>query len=76
MTGKNENARQILLIENYLAKMRMKEYSQMLVGDAFSIGIILAYFFLSNREDAIIRAILSAKYYKWSEEKIREAVSL
>lgn len=76
LTGKNENARQILLIENYLAKMRMKEYSQMLVGDAFSIGIILAYFFLSNREDAIIRAILSAKYYKWSEEKIREAVSL
>lgn len=73
---KDENARQILLIENYLGSVRKKEYSHMLVSDPFSIGIILAYFFLSGHEDGIIRAILSAKYYKWNEEKIREAIAL
>ena len=75
LTTKEENAKQILLIENYLAKMRKKEYTEMLVGENFSIGIVLAYFFLSSAEDSRIRAILSAKFYKWSEDKIREAIA-
>ena len=74
LTNKDDNAKQILLIENYLATVRKKEYTHMLVGNPFSIGVVLAYFFLSSGEDSIIRAILSAKYYNWSEEKIREAI--
>lgn len=74
LTNKDENAKQILLIEKYLASVRKKEYMHMLVGDPFSIGIVLAYFSLSASEDAMIRAILSAKFYNWSEEKIREAI--
>ncbi len=66
LTTKSENARQILLIENYLGQMRKKEYTHMLVGDAFSIGIVLAYFFLEGHVDSMIRAILSANSYKWS----------
>lgn len=75
LTVRGENAKHILLIENYLGRMRRKEYAQMLVGENFSIGIVLAYFFLENHEDAMIRAILSAKFYNWSEEKIREAIA-
>ena len=76
LTDRDENADQILLIESYLGKIRKKEYSHMLVSDPFSIGIVLAYCFLENQENTTIRAILSAKYYKWSEEKIREAIAL
>lgn len=74
LTNKDDNAKQILLIENYLGSVRKKEYTHMLVGNPFSIGVVLAYFFLSSGEDSMIRAILSAKFYNWSEEKIREAI--
>lgn len=72
ITTRSENADSILHIENFLSEIRKKEYHKILSGDPLSIGVILAYFFIANNEDAMIRAVLSAKLYKWSEEKIRE----
>ena len=76
LTSAEENSRQILLIEAYLGEKRRQEYRRILMGDPFSIGVVLAYFFLCLQEDGCIRAILSGKYYGLSEEKIREGVGL
>ena len=75
-TTMEENARQIMLIENYLAAWRLKAYQRLLLGKPFSIGVVLSYFFLERQEDSMIQAVLSAKSYSWSEGKIREALGL
>ncbi len=74
ITTRKENADSILHIERFLGEFRKREYSKILSGDPLSIGVILAYFFLAGNEDSMIRAVLSAKLYKWSEDKIREEV--
>ena len=63
-------------IEAYLADRRKSEYMKLLVGKPFSIGVVLSYFFLCKGEDSLVSAVLSAKNYKWSETKIREALGL
>ena len=75
-TTMEENARQIMLIENYLGKWRAKAYQRLLLGKPFSIGVVLSYFFLERQEDSLIQAVLSAKSYNWDEGKIREALGL
>ncbi len=74
MTGSDENAQHILMIEEYLAQTRKKEFLKILSGRPFNIGIALAYFFLYKDEDRMLRSIMSAKFYKWDEARIREAV--
>lgn len=76
LTTVEENNREIVLIEAYLGERRKHEYKKILVGDPFSIGVVLAYFFLCLQEDSTIRAILSGKYYGRSEMKIREGLGL
>ena len=76
LTTVDENNREIVLIEAYLGERRQSEYRKILMGDPFSIGVVLAYFFLCLQEDGTLRAILSGKYYGWSEDKIREGVGL
>ena len=76
LTALAENADQIVRIEAYLARTRKKEYMKLLAGNPFTIGVVLAYFFLYKQEDSLVSAILSAKNYKWGEEKIREALGL
>ena len=76
LTTVEENNREILLIEAYLGERRKKEYRKILQGDPFSIGVVLAYFFLCIQEYGALRAILSGKYYGRSEEKIREGLGL
>lgn len=76
LTTVEENNREIVLIEAYLGDRRKKAYRRILQGDPFSIGVVLAYFFLCMQEDGILRAILSGKYYGRSEEKIREGLGL
>lgn len=73
LTGREENARHILIMEDYLGRTRSREFTKILSGNPFTIGITLAYLFLYKDEDRLIRAILSAKYYKWDESRIREA---
>ena len=76
LTVAAENADQILRIEAYLAERRKKEYLKLLGGRPFSIGVVLAYFFLCKNEDSMVSAVLSAKNYKWNEERTREALGL
>ncbi len=76
LTTVEENNREIVLIETYLGERRKKEYRKILMGDPFSIGVVLAYFFLCLQEDGNLRAILSGKYYGQSEAKIREGLGL
>lgn len=76
LTTLSENADQIFHIESYLAQTRKKEYLKLLSGSPFTIGTVLAYFFLYKQEDSMVSAVLAAKNYKWSEEKIREALDI
>ena len=72
LTSRDENARHIIQMEDYLNLTRRKEFSRILSGNPFTIGVILAYLFLYKDENALIRAILSARYYGWDEKRIRE----
>lgn len=65
-------AEETLKIENYLARNRKSAFLKVLSSDPFSVGILLSYFFLFEHEMSLIKAVLSAKYYKCDEAKIRE----
>lgn len=62
---------QNLRIEAYLHERRKALYKRMLASDPFTIGVSLAYFFLYNEEDVMIKAILNGKYYGYEEDYIR-----
>ena len=76
LTTVEENNREIVRIEEYLGERRKKEYNRILTGDPFTIGVVLSYFFICSSEESVIRAVLSGKYYRWSEDKIRERLGL
>ena len=76
LTTVEENNREIVRIEEYLGERRKKEYNRILTGNPFTIGVVLSYFFICASEDSVIRAILSGKYYRWSEDKIRARLGL
>lgn len=67
-------AAQTLRIEQYLDRIRKKEFIEILSGYPFTIGVVLAYFFIYKHEDQMIRAVISGKYYGWSEDHIREVM--
>ncbi|HPY12112.1 MAG TPA: V-type ATPase subunit [Sphaerochaeta sp.] len=63
-----------LKIEEYLAQRRTELYQKILGGDPFTIGLVLAYFFLFKEETATIKATINGKYYGYSEEYIRGVI--
>lgn len=63
---------QTLLVERYLFSVRRKAFNTMLRGYPFSFGVILAYFFLEERQDAFIRTIMNGIRYGWDAPAIRE----
>jgi len=63
---------QTLMVEQYLFKIRKKEFHAMLRGYPFNFGIILTYFFLEDRQDAIIRTLINGIHYGWESPAIRE----
>lgn len=67
-------AQQTLRIERYLLELRRKKFAHILAGYPFTLGVILAYFFLHKREVAAIRAVLNGKFYGWSEAQVREVL--
>jgi V/A-type H+/Na+-transporting ATPase subunit C len=69
--GPTSVADQTLQVERYLFELRKKEFFSMLRGYPFSIGIVLAYFFLSERQDKLIRSLINGKYYGWDAQTIR-----
>lgn len=66
---------QTILVEHYLFTIRKRAFNKMLRGYPFSFGIILAYFFLEERQDALIRTLINGINYGWSASAIREATS-
>ena len=65
---------QTLKVEHYLFKVRRNSYSKMLRGYPFSFGTILAYFFLEERQNNLIRTVINGINYQLNEKQIREAV--
>ena len=67
----NSTLEQTLRVERYLTETRKKEFMSMLSGYPFTIGIVLAYFFLNERQNRLIRSLINGKYYGWDAQTIR-----
>lgn len=65
---------QILIVEKYLFSIRKKEFHTLLRGNPFSIGIVLSYFFLEERQDHLVRSIINGVHYNLDASTIREFV--
>ncbi|MFA5468796.1 MAG: V-type ATPase subunit [Sphaerochaetaceae bacterium] len=73
MASKETSSEQLtLLVESYLFKIRREEYRKMLRGNPFTIGTILAYFFLEERQNSMVRTIINGVNYGWEAEAIEE----
>ncbi|HOX92634.1 MAG TPA: V-type ATPase subunit, partial [Spirochaetales bacterium] len=62
------------LLRAAFRSMALTEARRLLGGYPFSVGIPLAYGTLRREETRVVTAILNAKYYGLSEERIREAL--
>ncbi|WP_319560775.1 V-type ATPase subunit [Marispirochaeta sp.] len=67
--GKDSSSR-LLLLEEFLRQVLFREVTRLLGGNPFTVGIILAYFSIKNREVRRIATILNAKNYGLGEEAI------
>ncbi len=65
---------QILIVERYLFSIRKKEFHTLLRGNPFSIGIVLSYFFLEERQDHLVRSLINGVHYGLDASTIREFV--
>lgn len=72
--GKSSPEEQTRLVERYLFTMRKKAFHEMLQGDPFTFGTILSYFFLEERQDAMIRILINGIHYGWDSADIREFI--
>ena len=70
--GERGAATQAMLFEQILEETRKTEFMKLISGYPFTIGIILVYFFLKNRECRYLTGILNGKLYGWSPDRIRE----
>jgi V/A-type H+/Na+-transporting ATPase subunit C len=61
----------LMLLEAVLNEVLALEVKRVLLGYPFTLGIILAYFFLKRREVRRIILILNAKAYDLDEERVR-----
>jgi V/A-type H+-transporting ATPase subunit C len=66
--GRDSN---LLLLETLLHEVLSFEVKRVLLGYPFSLGIVLAYFFLKRREIRRIILILNAKAFGLDEERVR-----
>ena len=69
--GQDSSSR-LELIAQILEYIIMREVKRMLVGNPFSIGIILAYFILKKNELKKLMMILNAKHYMIKPEDIHK----
>lgn len=72
--GKATPEEQTRAVQQYLFTIRRRSFQAMLRGNPFTFGIILAYFFLEERQDALIRTLINGIHYGWTTETIREFV--
>jgi V/A-type H+-transporting ATPase subunit C len=68
----HEISAQLVELENYLFQARKKEFNRLLRQDPFTIGIILSYFFLEERQDNLVKTIINGVHYQLGTSKIRE----
>lgn len=74
---KNEHLpviQQVFLVEKYLFNIRKKEFNSLLRGNPFSIGIVLSYFFLEEKQDQLIKSLINGVHYNLDASTIREFV--
>lgn len=73
--NQSEVASRTMKIEAFMEKKRREENDSLLRVYPFTIGTILSYLSLCRAEDDALKAILSAKYYDWSEDRIRRELN-
>ena len=66
----------VLLIENFLYEILLSEVNSALSGFPFTIGTVLGYLILKQRETRNIISILHAKEYGWHKEQIMPVVHI
>jgi V/A-type H+-transporting ATPase subunit C len=66
----------VLLIENFLYEILLSEVKAALSGFPFTIGTVMGYLVLKQKETKNIRSILHAKEYGWHKEEIMPLLSL
>ena len=72
ISDRHNFSNQAMLFENLLDEARKRKFNSLLSGYPFTIGIILVYFFMSEREQQFISSVLNGKNYKLSTERIKE----
>ena len=70
-SGSQDSASRFLLMEAVLHQILMQETSRLLLGNPFTIGTILSYFFLKKEEIRKILTLINAKNYEVSEGRLR-----
>jgi V/A-type H+-transporting ATPase subunit C len=66
----------VLLIENFLYEILLREVKAALSGFPFTIGTVMGYLTLKSRETKNIISLLHAKEYGWPKEEIMPMLSI
>lgn len=69
--GGGDPASRLTLIEELLTEIQRAEIRKLLFGNPFTIGIMLAYFFMKHREILRVSTILNSKLYGLDEDALR-----
>lgn len=72
ISDKHNFSGQAVLLEQLLDETRKKKFNSLLIGYPFTVGIIIVYFFMSEREQKFISSSLNEKYYKLSSGNSEE----
>ncbi len=63
---------QAMLFEKLLSETRKRYFTSILAGYPFTIGTVLVFLSMVEREVKFISSVLSGKYYKLNDDKFRE----
>jgi V/A-type H+/Na+-transporting ATPase subunit C len=66
----------VLLIENFLYEILLREIKSALSGFPFTIGTVMGYLTLKSRETKNLSSLLHAKEYGWRKEEITPMLSI
>ncbi|MDC7228625.1 MAG: V-type ATPase subunit [Spirochaetales bacterium] len=74
ISNKHNFSAQARLFEQLLDETRKRKFTTILTGYPFTIGVVLAYFFISERELRFISSVINGKNYKFSSDTIKEMI--
>lgn len=72
ISGNRNFSSQAMLFEKLLSETRKRYFTSILAGYPFTIGTILVFLFMAEREVRFISSVLSGKYYKLEDDRFRE----